>query len=256
MANETPTADEIEAIGGRYALISRWAVDTISTFEKNVKTHRPSDLLCITTMSVCSTYCNAVNVLLLNGLRMPTKAILRILFEVSAKVLWCLAEREADDSKSAVADKIEAWAKASLRADTELRRDYLNIIPEKERDSLEQSINDSEKTLSQSKCDSMPRKFCKLLTELGDDWHKRFYPQLYRQFNDSIHLDFVSLCSKATDNGTVVSVTYDSTEPIEELAQYWTINMHIILVAVRSFYGWDIAEMNNDFRKVNVADGS
>ena len=68
MTKKTLTAKEIEAIQIRYELISKWAVDTISTFERSIKTDRPSDRLCIMTLSVCSTYCNAIMALLQNGL--------------------------------------------------------------------------------------------------------------------------------------------------------------------------------------------
>lgn len=82
MNNIALTPEELKAIGVRNEFISKWGADTISTFEKSIAVCRPSDLLCITTLSVCSTYSNAIAALLQNGLRMPTKALLRVLFEV------------------------------------------------------------------------------------------------------------------------------------------------------------------------------
>jgi hypothetical protein len=251
MTERTLTPAEMEAIKVRCALISKWSADTISTFEKAIKTDRSSDRLCITTLSVCSTYCNAIVALLQRGLRMPTKALLRALFEVSAKVLWCLAERPTDSLHSEVEERIGRWAKASLQQDIELRRSYLNIVPKEERTMLEQSIKDSEEMVKQWECDPMPKKFGKLLEELGNAWAREFYPQLYRRFNDAVHLDFASLCNKAKDNGTTISVTNDSSEAIEELAQYCVVNMHVILLAVRQHYGWDSEDMNKEFKAVN-----
>jgi hypothetical protein len=251
MAKEILTADEMKAIKVRYAVISKWAVDTISRFEKSIKTDRPSDRLCITTLSVCSTYCNAITALLQEGLRMPTKALLRILFEVTGKVLWCLAQRKTDDPKSAVEERIQRWAKASLQEDIKLRNDYLNIVSKEERIRLEQSIKESQRMLHEWECNSMPKTFGKLLEELSDAWAKKFYPQLYRRFNDAVHLDFASLCNKAKEIGSTIEVTNDSSEPIEELAEYCAINMHVILLAVRGHYEWDCEEMNKEFTAVN-----
>ena len=210
--------------------------------------------MCITTLSVCSTYCNAIMALLQNGLRMPTQALLRILFEVNAKVLWCLVERTTDHSESTVEERIYRWAKASLKENIKLRRDHLNIVPIEKRTKLEQSIKDSEEMLEQLECDPMPDTFYKLTKELGDVWQKEFYPRLYRRFNDAVHLDFASLCNKAKDDGATVSVTNDSNESIEELAQYCVVNMHTVLIAVRGHYGWDSEEMNKEFKAVNQID--
>jgi hypothetical protein len=251
MAKRTLTQEEMEAIRVRYELISKWGADTISMFEKSVKTDRPSDRLCITTLSLCSTYVNAIIVLLQNGLRMPTKALLRILFEVSAKVLWCLAERDTDDSESAVEERILRWAKASLKQDIKLRRNHLKIVPEEGRAKLEQSIKESERMLDEWGFTPMNTNFYALLGELSDAWPKQFYPQLYERFNSAVHLDFASLLNKARDDGTTISVTNDSSERIEELAQYCVVNMHIIIFAIREHYGWDSAAMNKEFKAVN-----
>jgi len=152
MAKERLTAEEIEAIQVRYELISKWGEDTIATFEKSIKTYRSSDRLCITTLSVCSTYCNAIRALLQNGLRMPTKALLRVLFEVSAKVLWCLKERDTDGSNSAVEKRMQRWEKESLRQKIKLAYDYQNIISDRNRDTLEQRVKEYKERQDQLKC--------------------------------------------------------------------------------------------------------
>jgi hypothetical protein len=254
MTKEVLSAADMEATRVRNEFISKWGADTISTFEKSIKTHRPSDLLCITTLSICSTYCNAIVALLQNGLRMPTKALLRILFEVSAKVLWCLAPRTTDEPESAVEERITGWAKAALQQDIKLRRGYLTIVAEEKKADVERQIKDSEEKLGQLECDPMPRTFLGLLKECGDSWHKKFYPPLYMRFNNAIHLDFGSLCNKAKDDGSTVSVTDDSTEPIEELAKCWAFNMLTIFVAIRAHYEWDIEEMRSEYRAMNQSD--
>lgn len=256
MNNDGLTPEQIDAVRVRNALISKWGADTISMFSESIKTQRPSDILCITTLSVCSTYCNAIMTLLQNGWRMPAEALLRILFEVSTKVLWCLAERKTDHSESAVEERIYRWAKASLEQNIKLRRDFLNILTGEERNKLEESITEYEEKRDQLGCNPMPKQFVGILKELGDSWHREYYPQLYRQFNDAVHLDFASLCNKAKDDGRTVSVTYDSNEPIGELAQCCVVDMHILFFAIRSHYGWDTKEMDKEFKGVNQSHNS
>ncbi len=251
MTENSLTSDELNALSARCGVISKWGSDTISMFEKNIKTDRPSNRLCITTLSVCSTYCTAIMTLLKSGLRMPAKALLRVLFEVNAKVIWCLTERRPGELESAVEERIDRWARASLEQDIKLRRDYLSILAGKDKEKLEETLERSEEMLDQQKCERMPRLFPDVLRELGDPWQKEFYPQLYRRFNDAVHLDFGSLCSKAKDDGTTISVTNDSHEAIEELAQYCLLNTHIILLAVREYYEWNSDEMNKDFKAVS-----
>lgn len=250
MSQNSLTAGELHAVRIRDAVIGKWGADTISMFEESVKTDRPIDHLCITTLSVCSTYCKAIMALLENGWRMPAKALLRVLFEVNAKVIWCLAERQADESMSAAEERVYRWAKASLEQDIKLRRDFLNIMTEEERRKLQESLTKSEAMLAQWDCDPMPTRFTAILEDIGNSWKGQFYPQLYRQFNNAVHLDFGSLCSRARDDGMRVSVTNDSDEPIEALAQYCVVNMHVIFFAIRSNYGWNSDAMNKEFKEL------
>jgi len=250
VAQNSLTPQEMRAVKIRDAVIGKWGADTISMFEENVKTDRPIDRLCITTLSVCSTYCKAIMTLLEKGWRMPAKALLRVLFEANAKIIWCLAERQADEPESAVEERIERWAKASLEQDIKLRRDFLDILSGDEKRKLQGSLTKSEATLDQWDCDPMPKRFTTILGDIGNSWKGQFYPQLYRQFNNAVHLDFGSLCSRARDDGMRVSVTNDSDEPIEALAQYCVVNMHVIFFAIRSNYGWNSDAMNKEFKEL------
>ncbi len=116
MTKDILTTQEMEAIRVRDELISKWGAGTISLFTQNVRTPKPSDYVCLTALTVCSTYSNAVMALLRGGLRMPAKALLRILFEVSTKVLWCLKQRETDGTGAEVEEKVQRWAKTALRS--------------------------------------------------------------------------------------------------------------------------------------------
>jgi hypothetical protein len=64
MTKEVSTPQEMKAIRVRHELIGKWGADTISLFKQNVKVPKLSDYLCLTALTVCSAYSNAVMVLL------------------------------------------------------------------------------------------------------------------------------------------------------------------------------------------------
>lgn len=142
----------------------------------------------------------------------------------------------------------------TLQQEIKLKRKYLDVIPEEKKIVIVQQISDAEKGLERLDCDPMPDTFLKLLEKLGNSWHKQYYPHLYQRFNNAIHLDIGSLCSKAKDDGATVSVTHDSTESIEELAKCWAFNMLTVFNVIRSHYGWGIKTMRNEYRAMNQSD--
>ncbi len=252
MARETLTAEEMAAIRVRDELIDRWGLDTISLFNSSVADNRepnPADILCITTLTVCSTYCKAIMLLLASRLRMPAQALLRVLFEVSTKVLWCLHKPGPDKSDSAVEERIQRWRKASLGEGIKLSRDYSPILTGQRRVELEQEIREYEELRDRMECEPMPR-FIDMLRELGNPWREEFYPRAYRRLNNAVHLDFGSLCGKAKDDGSTVSVTNDIDEPVRNLAQYAVVSMHVVFGAIRLHYRWPVEEMNIDFKSI------
>jgi len=253
MAKDILTAQEIKAIRLRNELVSKWGADTISRFTRNIKVPKHSDYVCLTALTVCSTYSNAVMGLLRGGLKMPAKALLRILFEVSAKVLWCLNQPEADETGSGVEEKIQRWRKTALEQGIKLRERIVEMTSGAVKDRNKEALKALEEQSAQLSCKQMPDFVC-LTKQLGGLWPQEFYTRLYAQFLDAVHLDFASLAEKARDDGHTVHVTCDSDESIEELVQYCTVDLHILFFAIRSHYGWDTNEMDGDFKAMKQSD--
>lgn len=240
----------MHAVDTCYKWIGRWGKDTIDVFKGCVRTNNGVDYICIASLSVCSTYSNAIASLLAQELRMPAKALLRCLFEVSVKVLWCLHEPGKETSDAAIEERIKRWAKSAIKARLKLRRGLGELLTSGPLQNENQSICDRmERDLSQLVYNDIPN--VKDITKaLGESWQS-FYTRLYLPFNDAVHLDFVSLCENATDDGHTIDVQPDSDEPIGELAKFWVLDIHMLLFAVRSHYGWDTEAMDSEFKAID-----
>jgi hypothetical protein len=180
---------------------------------------------------------------------MPAKALLRVLFEVSTKVLWCLKQSETDGPAAQVEEKVQQWAKTALAKRIALRDRVVEITSGAVKDRNTEALKNLKDKCNQLSCKQMPDFTC-LTKQLGGPWPQEFYTKLYAQFNDAVHLDFASLAEKARDDGRTVCVTCDSDEPIEELVQYCVVDLHILFFVIRSHYGWDTREMDTEFKAV------
>jgi len=242
-----------EALRSRKEVIDKWGQDTVRLFQTDAKPDTLVNRSLITALSVSSAYSTAIMTLLANELRLPAKALLRVIFELSAKLLWCLKVSDCDQARDeqCVEEKMARWAKDSLQNEKKLRTDLLmHVQPEiqatirKQIDGLDLAIN------SLNTADGMP-KFKKVLEQLGPSWDELFRVRLYADFNNTVHLDIVSLCSLVQDNGTKLTIGFDSAEPISHLAQCCAVIMHNIFWAIRTKYEWETQTMDEDFRQSN-----
>lgn len=232
-------------------LIKSWHDGTVRLFESNVKGGKAIDHLCITSLTVSGKYCEAIMTLLARECRMPAKALLRVLFELGVKMLWCLLipDGKRDVADEIIEEKIERWMKSTLRQDIKIHKGFKECVPTNQVSQIENRIKkleDLEKSLG---CEKMPR-FAKLIKELPGSWGKELYTQCYSQFNNAVHLDVTSLGERVKESGNRLLVDSDSEEKIEDLAQYCITFERMILYLVRNHYDWDTKEMEKEFCEI------
>ena len=230
-------------------LLLRWVNDTISLFEKEIKTDSALNHLCITSLTVSLTYCMATKTLLRDGFRMPSKALLRVLFELGAKLVWCVVmpEGEKDPKADIISGRIERWAKSSLHQDVTFLEAIINCLPHENRAEAENRLSQSKKQMEILKCKEMP-KLRQILRQLTDVWNKQLYTQCYLQFNNAVHLDISSLGRQEKEGTDRTTVLCDDNDNVEQLMQYCMSLEHIILWIIRHNYGWETDKMDMDFR--------
>ena len=237
------------AIDQKGDLLLTWINDTTSLFEKEVKSERAIDHLCITSLAVSLTYCMAITSLLKIGIRMPTKALLRVLFELGVKITWCMVlphdEQEPDDK--IISERIKRWAKSSLNQKVKILKSMLDCLPKELRAEAQNRLSDYNKQMSTLDCREMPN-LCQMVSDLPEVWSKQLYPQCYLQFNDAVHLDLHSLGRQEREETHQYAVVCDDNDSTELLMQYCMSLEHIILWIVRHHYGWKTDVMDNQFK--------
>lgn len=248
---------DIEASDGQVlkrceVLLKKWIDDTIALFQSNVKTNLLIDHLCVTSLTVSSTYCQAIMTLLAREYRMPAKALLRVLFELSVKLLWCsfIPDGETRSHDVVIEEKCKRWAKTTAAQNVKILEEFVELLGPDKIGDLPTRIEYFKGIRDSQGSEGMPKHFVEVIKEPPELWAKEVYPRCYLQFNNAVHLDVSSLGERVSKNGDKYVVVQDSEESIANLAQYCAVFEHIILHIVRQHYGWDRNELYADFHQV------
>ena len=247
--NRKEVGDTNNKLNRAEKLIKKWFNDTISRFETEIKSDRPVDHLCVTSLTVSVKYCEAIIILLSNDCRMPAKALLRVLFELASKLAWCLRvpDEKMDVSDEIIGEKIRRWSKSTATQKIKILKGFKECIPDSEAGMVDSLLKRWEKLQESLDCKNMPN-FVKMVKELPSSWATELYTQCYLQFNDAVHLDVSSLGDRVVENGNKFSVGYDSKEDIKDLVQYCAVFEKMVFYLVRKHYEWDTVDMQDDFQ--------
>lgn len=242
-------ADTNNKLNQAEKFIEKWFNDTISRFETEIKSDRPVDHLCVTTLTVSVKYCEAILILLSNDCRMPAKALLRVLFELASKLAWCLRvpDDEMEAASEIVGEKIQRWSKSTAIQKIRILKGFKECIQGNKAFKVDNLLKRWEKLHESLDCQNMPY-FVNMLKELPEPWATEFYTRCYLKFNDAVHLDVSSLGDRVEEDGNKFSVGYDSREDIKDLVQYCAVFEKMVFYLVRKNYEWDTVNLQNDFK--------
>jgi len=247
-SNNDPHVDDMEKVLlGAEKFIQKWFKDTVDLFNSEVKSDKPVDHLCITSLTVSITYVKAIIILLSNGIRMPVKALLRVLFELAAKLAWCLGcPDEAPDPDKLIEEKIRRWSKSSVKEKVKILNDFEEFWPRDAIPELKTRREDFETLLKDLEDVKELPRFKQLAQQLPGDGVLELYARCYSKFNDAVHLDISSLGNRVKEDGRKLFVGFDSEEPVEDLIRYCVLMERIIFFLVRSNYDWDTKQLMKD----------
>jgi len=231
--------------------VNKWFDDTAAQMKTHFKTDSQIDMLCASALKVGKNYCNAVLLLLKNGHKMPAKALLRILCELTAKLTWCLwvsdKKEEADDI---VYEKFQRWQKATLVENKKMLESLREAMPDDQKPQLDNNIETLEKRAKDIEFDAMP-KVIAIFKELPKNWKTDIYPVCYKQFNNAVHLDMQSMGELIEKNENKIFCLGDSKDNIDDLAGYcldWTYHINYF---IRMHYDWSIGQMEKEYNAIS-----
>jgi len=228
--------------------IIKWFEDTFHRMEKEFKPVTRVDEFCMAVIMMSKNYCGAALLLINNGHKMPAKALLRVLCELTVKFAWCLrVPDEIDkDENDIVYQNIRRWAKATFLQKVK----NLESFREAARGTFEKELEDMIKTAKEDaqriRLKAMPNvpQICESLPE---GFKSRAYPELYLQFNNAVHLDVKSIGDLIEREGGTTLCSPDCKDSAENLEKYCMRFAYMLNALVRMHYNWATHQMTEEY---------
>ena len=226
---------------------NKWFEETAALMEKHFRTDSQIDMLCAGALNTACNYCNAAFLLLKNSHKMPAKALLRIMCELAAKLVWCLwvPNENKQDTDDVVYEKFQRWQKATLIKNRKMLESLEGTMPNNENAELNNEIARLQKAAAGIQLDPMPRA-AKIFEELPNDW-VTIYPVCYKQFNNAVHPDLKTMGDLIKIENNKIICLEDSEDDARDLAGYCLDWAYHINYFIRRHYGWNTDEMKGEY---------
>jgi len=227
--------------------INKWFYETSAQMQNHFKTADLIDMLCAAVLKVSSNYCNAI-LSLNNNHKMPAKALLRILCELTAKLVWCLfvSDKNEENPDDIICKRIQRWAKYTLTENKKMLESLKNSMPDDRKTRLVHDIESLKEQIENIEPSAMPAG-TKIFEELTGLWKTGVYPVYYKQFNNAVHLDLQSLGGFIKTEGNKIFCLDDSEENVDGLDGYCMDLAYHINYFIRKHYNWDISQAEKEY---------
>jgi len=232
--------------------INKWFDETQTLMEERFKARKPIDMLCAGVLKVGKNYCDAVLLLIKSNHKMPAKALLRILCELTAKIVWCLWVPDANGEKAddKVYEKMQRWRKATLIENRKMLESLREAMPVQGKSHLKEDIDNLNTEIEKIKTnENMPGTTVKIFEKLPQNWKDEIYPVYYKQFNNTVHLDPKSIGDLIEETGNKIICHNDSDDRAEDLIAYCIDWAYHINYFIRNNYGWNTKKMMDKYKK-------
>ena len=232
--------------------INNWLEQCIQKLEKETITDTEQKLvydLCHASLRITHVYYNSIIKLLKEGIRLPTKALLRTLAELASRLTWCLHSEAF--GKNSTGTRIASWHKLSNRKYLKLIENSMSIIPDKNwaKEQLKKA-GQEKKCYEKNSILEMPEKFEDICKELPAKYKNFFRPALYLQFHHAVHID-AYLLRKFINNLQLK----DTPDGIEELKVYCLVSVYFVISSIYSYWDWSLEEILKEYQQICKALG-
>jgi len=225
--------------------INKWFEETNCLMQNRINNANSIDGLCECVLQGSKNYCNAILLLLDKGHEMPAKALLRVLYELFAKVAWCLRVPDdvTDDENILVKEKIRRWEKHTLLNNIKILEKFERAGHNKNIGRLMSTLKSEDLYLKANiKC--MPDLF-EITKQLPEPFTKKAYPFLYLQFNNSVHLDTTSLVKSFSQKSNKTAQ-----DTLAELYEYCTNHAFYINSIIRLQYDDNTVQITKEYKEI------
>jgi len=176
--------------------VSEEDAELLSMFAKTrvlIETKNRENAVCITVLDGAECYCNAIFLLLNKNYVLPAMALMRCLCELAVKFIWCLQcpdDTDKEQDKKTVDEKIRRWEKSTLAQNIKVLEEWKIVDPQNNK--INEQIKELENKKAKMDIDGMPN-YPQLLEKLPIEFRREISLELYKSFNNAVHLDINSL---------------------------------------------------------------
>jgi len=178
----------------------------LSMFDKTralIKTENRENAMCIVVLNGAECYCNAILILLSKNYVFPAKALMRCLWELTVKLMWCLQcpdDTDEEQDRKMVDEKIHRWEKSTLTQNIKVLEEWKQVDPHNNK--IDEQIKELEKKKDKINVKEMPN-YPQLLNRLPHDFRCKISLEIYKDYNKAVHLDANSLVKIYSNNNKV-----------------------------------------------------
>ncbi len=235
--------------------IDKWFREIAEKMSSTPKEDKPIYDLCSSVLPLAHNYCDATLLLLDSNKNLPAMALLRILSELTFRLIWCLSTY--NNPQEDVDIRIKRWLKESYK---QRKRNLKKLLPSAgagENKNIKKEID-----FLQKEIDAIPYKFAGDLYNSLDEltiqtpdgkakslsWKDDLYPILYTQFNQAIHPDLLVLgrLIKQNENIRIFSGDFNDID-IVELKIYCMSCAFNIISYIRIIYDLDYQNVKTEY---------
>lgn len=232
-------------------MTNKWFDETFSQMQSRDEPARQLDPLVIGALHCGRKYCNGILVLLMNDHKMPAAALVRILFELYVKLLWCLQAPDKTDAsaKDNCYQRLRRW---DYTRATEHRKMLRELSPATQSsgdtEGADEAIRKLDKYIERLKAEQLSKM--PSVAELCRDLGAELYPKVYRYFSRAVHLDMGLIRDMVHVSGGELQCFSDPPNYYEKsklLLCCISMGCDVNLV-VRRHYGWSCDKMRQEHK--------
>jgi hypothetical protein len=230
------------------ATTDKWFQETVARINRDVKPDTPENKLLFSILPVASNYCKAIFLLADTDHKLPAMALLRVLAELTLRVMWCLYEDNS--KKEAPSTRIMRWWRTTCEEEIKHLKRMLPAADPEEAASIDHAIISLQSEIAKNPNPSAGSLY-KSLDELPRQIKDDLYPLLYSPFNRAIHPNLKLFDDLVRQEGNDWRFLPDLQRPDAGVLKICAMTDAYDLLAVVHFhYGWDCEGMKAEYLKI------
>lgn len=222
--------------------INRWIDESKALLQGLNLPKCRTDEMILSSISLIDNYLNNVLMILDRGSRLPAMALLRVLGEFVAKLIYCIK-----GSESGVNERVDSWEKTSLK---KRKKFYENIIDRYsgcDHKKIQKWIDKTEDEIDKINVDELPNT-ADIFEKVFGKKHPVGRAGMYLQYLSAVHLDLETLERTKKRGATGIEYMGDVEYEIEGLKFECLTHVYIFFKHLYEYYNLDFQKIQNEYK--------